>query len=276
MATRVQTNSGDGKYTVDDVRARIVPASSIKHYFKGLFYAQQKIGKTHFAGSSDLKTLIVDCRDDGSEAVSDRPNVDIFMAHKFSDIDQPFWLLNTQPHDYEVAVVDNLTTAAAIAMQDILGDRSRDQAAPPMIPAKPDWNKVTQQIVKLVYEWRDLPMHVLFLAYEKATTEDTEEADGTTVKVTKVGPALSPVARDIALGAVGTVGRLYVEEVESKEKPGTYVTERRMLLTPRDPFIAGTRIRTLPKVMRNPTLKRMLNLMAKSAEAPPATAQPEG
>jgi phage nucleotide-binding protein len=268
-ATRVVANAPQ-KYSLDAVSAKIKPASALKSPLRMCVYAHQKVGKTRFAGSSNLKTLLIDCRDKGTETVSDRPNVDVFPVDEYPEIDEAFWLLSTQnakrAEPYELYVIDNITMLATIAMKHILGERARDQVAKPLIPRTDQWNEVTQMLNNVILEWTLLPMHGLFLAQEKTYTINDPEKDGETVE--RIAPALSPAALGTLLGAVDTIGRLYVKEVDKEQPDGTTktVSQRRMLLTARPPFAAGTRTKGLPPIMANPTLQKILDIRAKAGD----------
>lgn len=262
MASAVMANSPNRTTSLDDIKARIMPASQSAGPLKMCVYGQQKIGKTWFSGSSNLKTLIVDCREKGTETVADRPNVDVYGITRYSEIDDAFRLLHSGQHDYEVVSIDTISMLAMLCRKWVLGPQSLDPMVLPASPEFKQWNQVTEAIENVILDWRDLPYHVLFLAQERVFTVKNDEGDEL---VEEVGPALPPQASKTLLSAVGTIGRLYTEEVEIE---GKTVVQRRMLVSPHERFRAGSRIKKLPRVIANPTLGGLLAHRKKHGEAP--------
>lgn len=268
MASAIAPNQARaGGQTMKEVAARIEPASQAAGPLKMVVYGPNKQGKTHYSGSSDLKTLIVDCRDEGTETLADRPNVDVYKVKDYTDLDGVFWYLHGGDHPYEVVSLDTITMLSVITMKWVLGDRSKDAMADPLIPEMRQWNKVTQALENIILNWRDLPVHMLFLAQEKTFTYDDENGEG---QVHRIGPWLSPQAQKTLLSAVGTIGRVYTKEVP---KEGKMTIEHRMLLGPHSLYESGTRIRRAPRVMRDPTLAKLLDLRSKTGEARPQEIQ---
>lgn len=260
MATQVTPTPTRGKSTAD-VLARIKPASEASGPLKMCVYGRNKQGKTHFAGSSPLKTLIIDCREEGIETLRNRPNVSVYTIGSYPEIDDIFWALKNGETDFEVVAIDTISMLATLCMKWVLGPRSTDAMADPLIPQMAQWNKVTQAMENVILDWRDLPMHVLFLAQERTFTIKNDEGDEI---IDRVGPSLSPQAEKTLLGAVGTIGRIYVREVELPN--GKKGMARKMLLGPHSRFEGGSRIHGVPYVMTDPTLAKVLAIRAQNGE----------
>lgn len=274
MATTVTSNAPDGR-DFAAIEARIKPARDLIGPARILIYSRNKVGKTWFGGSSSKPTLLIDCRDRGVETIANRPNVMVYPIDYYPEVEDLFWAIKTGKLKFkpEVIVFDNMTMLASICMKGLLGDLGRTQASKPLAPQWDQWNAVTQMLNNVVFEWSELPQTIVFLAQEAtkvvSNPEGTEAENNTTIE--EIGPALSPAARSTLMGAVGTIGRLYVKEVPSKDDETVMIQERRLLLTPRAPFIAGTRIQGAPRVMRNPTIDKILALRELKGEASPTT-----
>lgn len=274
MATTVTSNQPDTR-DFAAIQARIKPAKDLIGPARILAYSRNKIGKTHFAGSSTKRTLLIDCRDRGVETIANRPNVMVYPIDHYPEIEDLFWLIRTgriKPVP-EIIAFDNLTMLASIAMKDILGDLGRTQATRPLAPQWDQWNEVTQKLNNVIFEWCELPQTIIFLAQERvrvvSNPEGTEAENNQQIE--EIGPDLSPAARSTLMGAVGTIGRLYWKEVPDPQDESKTVQEQRMLLYPRPPFIAGTRIQGMPRVMRWPTIDKILDIRSRSGEAKPST-----
>lgn len=77
------------------------------------------------------------------------------------------------------------------------------------------------------------------------------------------------------MSAVGTIGRIYTKDVTTtKNGKEITTTERRMLVGAHAKYAAGTRVRGLPRVIRNPTLGALLEHREKYGEHQPGEADP--
>lgn len=238
-------------------------------------YGRNGMGKTHFAGSSDLKTIVIDCDEKGSETLRNRPNVDVYALERWTDLDGIYWYLRTADHPYEIAVIDTISMLATVCMKWVMGEaKSRDAMIDPLIPEMRQWNKVTQALENVIINWRNLPMHVIFLAQERVFTTDNEDGSG---QMVEIAPALSPSALKTLMSAVGTVGRIYTEEVTVQQ--GTELRKaigRRMLLGPHPRYAAKTRIAGVPRIMAAPSLSKLLAIREAKGEPPTAPQGQEG
>jgi len=240
--------------SIADARSRIISVADADAYLKMCIYSRNGVGKTTFIGSSDLKTLIIDCKEKGWVSIrKNHPNVDVYPMRTWADFDPIFWLLKSSNHGYQVLGVDTITMMATIAMKWILkDDASRDFSRDPMMPDKRHWGKLGEILKNLIIDLRDLPMHVIFAAQEKMTTSEDDEGG----VVQEVHPELSPSPRSTLLSAVSIIGRLYAREVELEG--GKKRMERRMLLGAHTKFVSKNRFDELRPIERNPTLAKFI------------------
>jgi len=224
--------------------AKIKSAQDIDKYLKMCLYARNKVGKTVFACSSKMKTLVIDFNEHGYDSVQHRPNVDIYEAARWDDIDPIFWHLRGGKHDYKVLVLDTCTMMAAVGMKWVLkDDYDRDMSRDPLTPARQSYLKLGEMLSDAFIKFRNLPMHVIFCCQEKTSTEEDEE--GNTLMETH--PELSPKPRSVLLSATNLNARMYVAEAELQ---GKKVMERRLLLGPRPKYVSGGRFPQLKAIER--------------------------
>lgn len=227
----------------------IVPASDVSPYLKLCVYGRNGVGKTTFIGSSDLKTLIIDCNEKGTLSVRKRSNVDVFALEQWEQLDWVYWYLRNGTHEYQVVAIDTITGLAVRCMKWVLKeDAMRDMNRDPLMPDKRHWGKLGEAMKDAVTRFRNLPMHVIFTAQEKTSTIEDDEAGGTLLET---HPELSPAPRSMLLGAVDIAGRLYTREIEVGQKKKI---ERRMLVGPHSRYVSKDRTGQLGLVQRRPTL----------------------
>lgn len=215
-------------------------------YLKLLAYGKNGKGKTRF-GATGPKPFIIDCNERGSLSIRHFKDVQIFRIDLWSDIDLAYWYLHAGNHDRETVVIDTTTSLQNLAMKFVLGDEaSRDPTKDPEMPSRPVWGKVGELMKTEILKFRNLPMHVIFLAQERrGFSEDEDEAP-------EVYPEVSPSIRGTLTSAVDIIGRLYVKEVvkKGKKKPEP---EYRMLIGPSEVFTTKDRSESgLPRVIRLP------------------------
>jgi hypothetical protein len=239
---------------IELVKSKMKPASAIETELKMCVYGRNKVGKTVFACTSELDTFLIDCNERGTDSVRNRSNVTVYQMGSYADLDPAYWYLKASNHNHKVVVIDTISMLATIGMKWVLkDDMDRDLDRDPLTPDKRSWGKLGEAMKETILRFRNLPMHVIFIAQEKTTTSDDD--DGGTV--IEVHPELSPSPRSTLLSAVGTIGRLYIKEVEKEEKT---VMQRRMLLGAHPKYVAGTRFsQELKYVEVNPTLGGFLD-----------------
>jgi phage nucleotide-binding protein len=217
---------------------------------KILVYGQNGKGKTRLGASGPRKVLLVDCNEKGSLSVRNFAGVDIFPIEVWTDIDLAYWYAHSTD-DYDTIVIDTVTSLAALAMKFVLGDESsRDPTRDPNMPERRHWGKVGELMKTQILQFRNLPMHVVFLAQERrGYSEDDDEAP-------EVFPEVSPSIRTTLTAAVDIIGRVYVREVTEKQQvngktKSVSVPEYRMQIGPSSRYITKDRSESgLPSVIR--------------------------
>lgn len=281
MATTLTPNTTKTKKAdvAQKAAAKIQTVEELNKYLKMCVYGRNKAGKTHYAGSSKRKTLIIDCEEKGTETFVGHPNqqnIHVYQLERWDELDWIYWHLRSNEHDYEVVAIDTLTMLSTLGLKWVMGEeRSMDPSVDPMMPDRRHYGKLNMALSQSIINWRNLPMHVLFLAQERVETLEDETDEMATI--TEIVPSLTRGPRTTLLGAVGTIGRIYTQQVSKKDpktKKATEVTERRMLVGTSNKFAAGTRIKGLPRIIRNPTLEDLLQHRERHGEVPPGFSDP--
>lgn len=225
---------------------KIVSADEVEAHFKICLYGRNKIGKTKFACSSNLKTLVIDCNERGFASVRKRPNVDIYQISRWEELDAIYWYLKAGNHPYEVVVIDTITMLASVGMKWVLKDDvDRDMNKDPLMPSRPTYLKLGEIMKDTIIRFRNLPYHIIFNAQEKTSTEDDEEGN----TLIETHPELSPAPRSVLLSATNINARIFVREVEKEVKGVTKkVMQRRMLMGSVPRYVAGRRFEELRDV----------------------------
>lgn len=264
--TTKTTGTRSREESIEYAKKKLQRVDTIVPHVKMVVYGRNKIGKTVFACKSDLKTLLIDCNDDGFKSVRSFPNVTLYELRKWEDIDPIYWLLRSGQHDFKVVVVDTVTMLATMCMKWVLkDDAERDFTRDPLSPDRRSWGKLGEALKDTIIRFRNLPMHVIFTAQEK--TSSTEDEDGGMVQ--EVHPEMSPSPRSTLLSSVDIIGRLYTREVERNEKK---IMERRMLLGAHPKYVSGNRFSELAYVERDPSFGKFVAKIAGVKDAPSADA----
>lgn len=226
--------------------AKIHSVSDVDPLLKMCLYGRNKVGKTVFACSSNLKTLIIDCNEKGFASVRKQANVDVYLVEKWEDLDPIYWLLRSGKHEYQVIVIDTITMLASVGMKWVLKDDvERDMTKDPLTPDRRSYLKLGEMLKDAIIKFRNLPYHIIFTAQEKTSTDDDEEGN----TLIETHPELSPAPRSVLLSSTNVIGRIYVRETEKEVKGVTKkVMERRMLLGSFPKYVSGNRFEELRAV----------------------------
>jgi hypothetical protein len=254
MANRAQA--------IKSVKKRIVPVEEAEPYLRVLLYGRNKQGKTRTAVAAP-NPLIIDINEHGTRSVRSYKGAKVFHVNKWEDITWAYWMLREGDHDYQTVVLDTVTAMQHLCMRHVLGSQEdRDPNREPSMPDRRSWGKLGELMKPIFLEFRNLPMHVVFVAQERRI-EDEDEA---TVEHT---PDLSPSVRGVLTGAVDIIGRVYqaqVRTVPKGKKKEEKTWETRMLVGPHDEFVTGDRTGALGRIVRKPSVNKMIELGAFAPE----------
>lgn len=231
------------------VKKRAKPVEQVSLWVRILVYGRNKKGKTVF-GATGPKPFILDIDEEGTRSAYGS-GAFVYEASSFDEAVWAYWYMKEGNHKYKTFVVDTITALHKAALRKVMKEsEERDPTKEPGTASQRDWGRANNLVNNLLIDMRNLPMHVVFLAQERVVADEDEEE-----------PSLHTVdlpngARGTALGCVGIIGRIYLKEVKTKGKKTKW--EGRLLVAPHDEYDTGTRVKSLPRIVRQPTMPKII------------------
>lgn len=243
---------------INRVESRIVGIEEADPYLKILVYARHGKGKTRFIATAP-NVLIIDINEKGTKSARKMRGAKVFPVRRWEDIRYAYWFLKHGNHKFQSVAIDGLTAMQHMCMRHVLKEtEDRDPNRPPNMPDRRVWGILAEELKPLIWDFRNLDMHVLFTARER-TFGDPEEGE----EVQHV-PDLSPGSRGEALAAVDVIGRMYQRERRVvKGKKESKVWETRMLVGEHEQYETKNRVSslTMGRIVSNPTVPKFLTAM---------------
>lgn len=230
------------------------------HKVKAVVYGASGSGKTSFGGTA--KNAIFASAEGGLLSIADKtPNyVEIRSLQDLRDLHM---FLKTQKHNFETVIIDSITE-----INDIIKNEIEKKSGKGM--QLQDWGTLSKEIKKTLRDFRDLDMHVLFIAQE---TADEKDEAGT---ASKIVPSLNGKAATEIAYFMDIVGYIYIVKATGEHKLITlpnarYLTKDRSKLigndTEADFSVWVEKIATIKTGVQNVTAEY-------SSEAPAAQTTP--
>jgi hypothetical protein len=257
--------SGGNASKIREVEDRIIAVDEVDPYTRVMVQAPNKKGKTVF-GASLPGTLIIDVNEKGTKSVRHAEGVHVFQAQNWADVVYSYWYLRASvrgdtKRKFTAYCLDTVTQMQHVCMKQVLGENAdRDPYKDAQTPVQRDWLKMAELMKPQILNFRNLPMHGVFLVQERAV----EDEDGESIMV----PDLSPGCRGTLLAAVDVIGRMFVKEVRVVQKGAKKESKKKvhyMLTAPHDKYPTGTRL-SLPPLVRNPTMQMFIDADRKDDE----------
>lgn len=236
-----------------------------------MIYGRAGSGKTTLASTFPGPVLLIDCKDEGTDSVSDVKNLDVFEVESSDDVDELYWALRENKKGYKTVIFDTVTQLQQIRVEEVAEGKKLKGKLPG------DWGTLTQQdwgavggwLKKVITDFRSLDVEMIFLAQDRVFNagEDEEGSDGAINP--EVGPRLSPAVMSHLCSAVHMVGHTFIRERVREKKIGgkmkkEVVKEYCIRLGPNTSYI--TKLRKprsieLPDFLSNPTYEDILEIV---------------
>jgi hypothetical protein len=225
--------------TIERFAQGIQSVDKLDPWAKILVYGDNGTGKTRFAASAP-KVLIIDVREKGTRSTVGS------HAHKrevssFDEIGLAYWYLKSGNHPYKTVAIDTVTMMHAAAMEKVMQEaEARDPTREKSQPTQQIYGRAGKLTEAMLFAFRNLPMHVIFVAQErKVKNEDNE--------VTEVTADLPEQARGAACDIVGIIGYTRRKRVNGKWTDELFTGDSKLYKT-------KDRTNELRAVTRNPTM----------------------
>lgn len=250
---------------IREVEKRIIDVGEVDPYTRVLVQAPNKKGKTVF-GTSLPGTLLIDINERGTKSARHQEGVSVFQAGSWADVIYAYWYLRAScagqtKKKFTCYTLDTMTQMQNVCIKHTLKEsEDRDPYKDPHTMSQREWLKVAELMKPVILNFRNLPMHGVFLVQERTVDDD----NGETIRV----PDLSPGSRGTLLAAVDVIGRMFTKEVRVVKKGARKETKRTahfMLTAPHDRYPTGTRLK-VPAVIRDPTMQMFIDADRKDDE----------
>ncbi|HEY6009080.1 MAG TPA: AAA family ATPase [Geobacteraceae bacterium] len=255
-----QAPSKDGVRTLPGVYK---PSSHQKQSFGICIYGRGGVGKTTLIGTMPGKGLVIDVPqiEGGTFVLEDHADrIDIVPVNTWNDINEIYWYLAKEKHSYQWVAVDSITAMTELAKRKTLTERDLSMDA--YVISLQEWGKVGRLVGELIYKFRVLPVHTIWVAQQRSFGGASDEVGGEGMS----GPDVSPSALQALLPSMLLVGKLSVEPAMD----GSY--ERHLRIGPNDRCYTKCRAKPgvdVPAVIRNPNLNGILRyILGHSTERP--------
>lgn len=198
--------------------------------FNALVYGESSIGKTTLAAGADAvpemrSVLFVDI-EKGDLSIRKTPfKPDVVRLTSWQELQDVYHALYAGGHGYRTAIIDSLDEVVDINLKDIMGETAGTEDA---TPEWQHWNMNQVRILRLLRNFRDLPMNVIFTSLVR---EDLDKKTG----ITKLLPNLPGKLGAKVPAIFDNVFYYFMKEV-TVERDGQRVKETpRILLTTKTP-----------------------------------------
>lgn len=173
---------------------QIVKFKPQDHFIKALIFWKPGSGKTTFASTAPKPIFL--SAEAGLLSIADKAP-DAIIVKTLKDLQDAHDYLKTQKHDYQTVIIDSITEINEIIKAEI--ERKNNRAI-----RRDDWGEVSTKIKRVIRDFRDLPMHCIFLAQESIERdEDT---------VVRIYPSLNGKSATEIAAACDVVGYLDIDK----------------------------------------------------------------
>jgi len=244
----------------------IKPVGQIVNPRSAVIYGLPGTGKTTLFSTWPKPLLLLDMNDKGTDSISDVKGVDVAQIESPDDIEAVYWMLKKDnKKKYKSVGIDTTTQAQQLYIEETTGDRDAGRWGS---MTRRQFGDVAASLKKMVTDYRDLPMNVVFLAQQRTVNLD-EEGDVSDEISPEIGPALMPSIATHLNASVSIICQTFIRKHttykgEGKKKIARTRMEYCLYVGPNPVRI--TKIRkpksvVLPSFLVNPTYEDLIDIV---------------
>jgi phage nucleotide-binding protein len=252
--------------TATPLKGLYKPSVDAKQTFGLCIYGRGGTGKTTLLGTMPGKGLIIDVPqiEGGTFVLEDKADrIDIVPVETWDEVQPIYWYLKKEKHDYRWVAIDSITAFQELAKRKVVKERDTALNADPHTITLQEWGKMGQLVGELVYQFRLLPLHTIWVAQERSHGSD----EGGRI----VGPDIIPSALAALMPSMMIVGRLSVQQTEDAS------WARILRVGPHPDYYTKVRAKPgleVPSVIARPDIGSILRFLLGSGPAPEAATEP--
>lgn len=264
----IQPPASTPDINVKNIADRIKPVAKSTDCMSVLAYGRSGTGKTVFASTFPTPILFLDIGEKGTDSIYNVPGVDVLKVESWTDFETIYWYIRANKDKYKTVVIDTVTQLQKLAVESALDGDGKEKTSP---MNKNLWGIASKMMVAWLINYRDLPVHTVFLAQDRNTVEDG--AAGEDQIIQEVGPRLMPSVAGTLNAAVKVIGQTYIKEYKKTTKNRVEkIYSYRLRLGPHAYYLTKTRkIKEVivPDSIANPTFQKLMDAMFPQTQETP-------
>jgi len=260
----VQPPASTPDINVQNIADRIKPVAQSTDPWSVLAYGRSGTGKTVFASTFPKPLLLLDIGEKGTDSIHNVPGIYVLKVESWIDFETIYWFIRAGKHEYKTVVLDTVTQLQKLAIEHALEGDGKEKTSP---MNKNLWGITSKLMTAWLINFRDLPLHTVYLAQDRLTSEEGANPDQVAAEV---GPRLMPSVAASLNAAVRIIGNTYIKEYRKTVKTG--VEKRfifRLRIGPHEYYL--TKIRKikeikLPNSIANPSFEKLTEIISPQVE----------